>query len=359
MENKFNIQTVLISPLDWGLGHATRCIPIIKALVENGFEVLIATDGLQQLLLQEEFPDLKFLLLKGYRVTYSKNRWLFAFKLFVQIPKILLAIKNENKWLNKIVDSRHIDIVISDNRYGLHHKKIKSIFITHQLTIKAPFLLLENWLQKINYYFLNQFNSCWVPDIKGEINAAGILSHPILLPKIPVHYIGLLSRFEKMDPVQKKYDYCIVLSGPEPQRTLFENIILKDINKLEGKILLVRGKPGSDTLLKLNDNIEIANHLSGRLLQQAFLQSETIICRSGYSTIMEILSLQKKSILVPTPGQTEQEYLADILMQQQICFSVQQQVFDLLTVIKEASSFSYTSKSYPVFTKIQLEQSLL
>jgi uncharacterized protein (TIGR00661 family) len=345
--------------LDWGLGHATRCIPIIKALLEKGFEVLIATDGLQQSLLQEEFPQLKFLPLKGYRVTYSKNKWLFPFKIFVQVPKILLAIKNENQWLNRIVDSHHIDIVISDNRFGLHHKKIKSIFITHQLTIKAPFLLLEKWLQKINYYFINQFTSCCVPDIKGEINVAGILSHPVLLPKIPVHYIGLLSRFEKMDPVQKKYDYCIVLSGPEPQRTLFENIIVKDINNLEGKILLVRGKPGSDTLLKLNDNIAIANHLSGNLLQQAFLQSEMIICRSGYTTVMELLSLQKKSILVPTPGQTEQEYLAQILMQQQIGFSVQQHVFELLTVIKEARSFLYTTKTYPVFTKIQLEQALL
>lgn len=359
MPEKFNIQTVLIAPLDWGLGHATRCIPIINALLKNGYEVLVATDGLQQILLQKEFPQLQFLQLKGYNIRYSKTKWLLPLKLLLQIPKILLAIKNEHRWLDKIIAANKIDVVISDNRFGLYSSKARCIFITHQLTIKAPFILLEQWLQKINYSFINKFNFCWIPDVAGEENIAGILSHPKLLPEIPVHYIGLLSRFEKSGSIEKKYDYCIVLSGPEPQRTIMEKLILKDINKVEGKILLVRGKPGSDTVLQLQQNVEIRNHLSGNELQKALQQSETIISRSGYTTVMEIVSLQKKSILIPTPGQTEQEYLAERLMQQHVCFAVPQHSFDLLSAINNANTFSYKIVVLPVFDNKRLQQVLL
>ena len=144
----FNIEKVLVSPLDWGLGHATRCIPIINALLHNGYEVLVATNGKQLSLLQQEFPQLQFLKLKGYNISYAKKKWLLPFKIAVQVPKILSSIKNEHIWLDKIIDEHKIDLVISDNRFGLHSKKVPCVFVTHQLTIKASIGWLERIMQK-------------------------------------------------------------------------------------------------------------------------------------------------------------------------------------------------------------------
>lgn len=356
MSEKINIKTVLIAPLDWGMGHATRCIPIIHALLFNEYKVLIAATPQQKIFLEKEFSQVGFIEIAGYNVRYSRSKYFFAIKLLMQTPRVLSVIKNEHLWLEKIIDEHKIDLVISDNRYGLHSQKIPCIFITHQLNVKAPFDWIENLLRKMNYSFINKFAACWVPDTAENKNASGILSHPNKLPNIPVHYIGLLSRFEKNISVEKKYDCCIVLSGPEPQRTILENKILNDIHQLKDKILLVRGLPNTDKIISSSENVEIKNHLPGMQLQQAFQQSEYIISRSGYTTVMEILSLQKKSILIATPGQTEQEYLSKILLEQNLCYCISQNNFNLVTAIQQANKFSYSTISLPVFEKEKLQQ---
>lgn len=350
----FNIQKILIAPLDWGLGHATRCIPIIRALVANGYEVIAAAEGAQAHLLQTEFPSMQILPLAGYRVRYSRSKWGLAFTLMAQLPRLRRVIKEEHQWLDTIIDEHHIDLVISDNRYGLFSTKVPCIFITHQLTIKAPFAWIERILQRINYNYINKYNSCWVPDVAGELNAAGVLSHPAILPRIKVHYIGLLSRFQ-LQPVEKKYDYCILLSGPEPQRTLLENTLLEGLSKTEGKILFVRGKPGNKEIPNTAPHIEIKNHLPGSELAQALMQSEYIISRSGYTTVMELLSLQKKSILIPTPGQTEQEYLAKKLQSDQICMRVEQDELDCVSDLIKAKTFAYQFPSFHIFDEDQIK----
>lgn len=356
MAANFNIQKVLIAPLDWGLGHATRCIPIIEALLNNGFEVIVAAEGKQLFLLQNEFPDLMFLTLKGYGISYSKSKNLLPLKMLMQVPKILSAIKYEHDWLDKTIDEHKIDLVISDNRYGLYSNKIPCVFITHQLTIKMPSAWLESFVQRINYKHINKFTACWVPDVEGEKNVAGILAHPIFKPVIPVQYLGLLSRFLNPLLVEKKYDCCILLSGPEPQRTLLEEKLLKDFDEPNAKILLVRGMPGSIENLSSSTNVEIKNHLSGNDLLQAIMQSEYIISRSGYTTVMELLSLQKKSILIPTPGQTEQEYLGERLMEESWCCSIKQDDFDFIKAMEVAEKFAY---SFPSFESQDLQKLIL
>src|SRR5215211_2777028 len=153
---------ILVAPLDWGLGHATRCIPIIKELLSHGHEVILAAEGPVKILLKQEFPDIECLYLNGYRINYAETKKGLLLKLIVQLPKLFLSVWRERRWLQKAIEKNKIDIVISDNRFGLSNKKIYSIFITHQLLIKAPFL--ERWLQKLNYYFINQYAECWVPD---------------------------------------------------------------------------------------------------------------------------------------------------------------------------------------------------
>jgi uncharacterized protein (TIGR00661 family) len=340
LETNFIAKTILIAPLDWGLGHASRCIPIIKYLQKRNCKIVIATSGEQLSLLNNEFPGLEYVPLKGYNVNYSKHKRWFGAKILLQSPKILLRIKQENRYLQGIIDKHKIDIVISDNRYGLYTKKVPCVFITHQLSIKANYIWLENIIQKINYRFINRFMECWVPDFEGKKNIAGELSHPKKMPLIPVKYIGPLSRFQGIGSNEIAYKYLFVLSGPEPQRSILEQTVLDVATKLTARILIVRGKPAEEKQEIISETYNICNHLTTDEMQIAFLQSEYIISRTGYTTVMELLSLQKKSILIPTPGQTEQEYLAAHVMQQNWCYCCDQND-DLLYHIQQAETFNY------------------
>ena len=331
---------LLVVPLDWGLGHATRCVPIIRELIKNDCEVWLAGEGAQEKLLREEFPYLPFLPLKGYRIKYARNG--LTGKLLMQIPSILRSIKDEHKWLNEQVNKFGFDTVISDNRYGLYHKKIYSVFITHQLKIKTG---LGKWsegiLQKWNYYLINKFNECWIPDEEGENNLAGELSHPGMFPSVPLKYIGPLSRFEKKDIEHTKDHLLIILSGPEPQRSILENKIIDQIVNYSGTATIVRGLPTEKNIIPSTNSIHFYNHLSSEELNIEAMKAEFIISRSGYSTVMDIAAMQKKTILIPTPGQTEQEYLANHLMKKQFAFCLNQNDFSLLKSIGEARRFEY------------------
>ncbi len=344
MEIKFNT-TILVAPLDWGLGHSVRCIPIIRHLQLLGCKVIIAAEGAQEKLLKQEFPFLEFVHLPGYRIQYSGRKQFFALKILLQLPKIYRAIKNEKKWLNNFITQRSVDAVISDNRYGLFHAEVKCVFITHQLTVKAPFTFAEKLIQKLNYKFISKFSACWIPDEEGNLNLAGKLSHPKKLPLIPVSYLGSLSRFDKKE-VSIKYDLLIVLSGPEPQRTVLENKVLTELTDFKGKTLLVRGLPGNAEDLPSFKQLTIKNHLSATEMETAFNESEFIISRTGYTTVMDICKLQKKAILIPTPGQTEQEYLAKHLYKQGWCLTVSQQEFSLNEALSKAHAFPFAIPAF-------------
>ena len=340
---------VLVAPLEWGLGHATRSIPIINRLLQQGCEVIIAAEGTCRFLLEKEFPGLLFLDLKGYRMQYSRQKFWMPVKMFVQFPKIFLRIYTEHSRLKKMVKKYSIDAVISDNRFGMYHSSVPCIYITHQLKIKTSNRFTEWVAQKIHYRFINKYNECWIPDTAGKINLAGELSHPATLPKVPVKYLGPLSRFEKASAeIEIKYGLLIILSGPEPQRTVFEKILLKDLENYSGKVLLVRGLPANTTLLKTSSSLlEIQNHLPAAELNHAVLQSSIIISRCGYTTAMDLVKLQKKAILVPTPGQTEQEYLADYLLEQKLFFCTKQESFSLSVALKKTESFSFSKIAFP------------
>ncbi|HMJ48208.1 MAG TPA: hypothetical protein VK498_12825, partial [Ferruginibacter sp.] len=238
---------VLVAPLDWGLGHTTRCIPIIHALLNQEIEVLIGAEGPPATLLKNEFPLLPVLPLKGYKIRYGSHHFLLL-RLLLQLPGILKTIRYEKRWLKKIVASEHIDVVISDNRFGLCHPAIRCIYITHQLYIETGNKLVDFLAKKIHYWYISKFNEVWVPDAKGVDNLAGKLSHPIQFPVVPVKYLGILSRFS-FESQKKHIDLLIILSGPEPQRTNFENIIFKQLKALTISIVLVRGLPGNNKQL--------------------------------------------------------------------------------------------------------------
>ena len=329
---------ILITPLDWGLGHATRCIPIIRELQKGNAVVFIASSGNALLLLKEEFPQLTFFEIASYDVHYSRL-FPFMMSMFFQLPKFLKVIRKEHNEIRQIVAENNINIIISDNRFGCYVPGVTSIFITHQVTILMPPLLkwmapLINWF---NHLQIRKFDQCWVPDeskdrITGRLTEAS---------NLPLKFIGMLSRFEKLSSIERKYDLLVLLSGPEPERTRMEEVILKQLPELNLKVLLVRGLPGNrSSYLNLNKNIVVKNHLGSEELNVALHESEMIICRSGYSTIMDLMRLNKKAIVIPTSGQTEQEYLARRVSGKKIAYTTTLSDLDISKAIQSGHDFS-------------------
>lgn len=337
---KYSKLRIFLSPLDWGLGHATRCIPIIKRLLTLGCDVIIGADKATYILLIKEFPNLQFVRMSGYEIKYSRKIEGFYLKMLSQLPRIITVIWKENGQLQRIIRDYQIDAVISDNRFGLFTNLVPCVYITHQLQIKTGNFFANKIATYIHRYFIQKYSHCWIPDYEKE-GLAGELSHPKKLPEKAV-YLGALSRFEFLGNTGNKYDILVSLSGPEPQRSIFEEKILKQCAQIEESVLLIRGLPGNPESLDHSlTNLTAVNHLSADELNQALLQSHMVIARSGYTTIMDLVKLQKKAILVPTPGQTEQEYLAQYLMKKKYFYSVTQNNFFLKDALKSAGEFNF------------------
>jgi len=368
---------VLVAPLDWGLGHTTRCIPIISELVLQGIRVMVAANSAQKSLLKSEFPHIDFIEIPGYGIRY-KSGFFLKWALLFRIPAILKQIRKENKWLSKILKQYSLDAVISDNRYGLYHYDCPCIFVTHQLQIQSGLGnsrvalnhqypqarlnrnaasgrrwstvagFINNRILKWNYKLIEKFSACWIPDLEGESAIAGQLSHPDYLPSLPVKYIGALSRFHRSAKDFQKNTLLILLSGPEPQRTEFENILFRQLANSKIDTVVVRGLPDSNiTVPRIRDGVQIWNHLTSDTLNEVLNNAEFIIARSGYSTVMDLLAVRKNAILVPTPGQTEQEYLGSYLLEKKWMYSVAQENFNLQAALNAFRNTEWVMPDIP------------
>lgn len=332
---------ILLAPLDWGLGHATRCIPLIRLLLQKGCTLFIAGEGKVEHLLRTEFPQLHYLQLDGYRVTYAKSGPGLVAAMLQQLPRLLKSIKKEQQWLQQAVEQHKIDAVISDNRYGLYHARVPSVIITHQLQVQTPLGNAGNaLLQRFIYKYINRFSACWVPDAAAPPGLAGALSHPAKMPRTPVTYLGPLSRFTAGKEGLQHY-ILVLLSGPEPQRTLLEHKLLQQVKDYGQPVLFVRGLPGTVGVPQVPYHVNIVNHLPANAAQKALQGASFVIARTGYSTVMELMALRKKSILIPTPGQTEQQYLAKHLMQHNKALCLPQARFELDKALLLAQQFPY------------------
>jgi len=325
-------QRILVCPLNWGLGHATRCMPIIDALLNRGAEVYLASDGRALSLLKKEYPRLPVFELPAYDIHYESSS--MVWNIAKQLPKISAAVFKEKKAIRKIVEKAKIDVIISDNRYGCRSKKCKNIFITHQINIAIPNRRLSLITNKINHYFINSFDTCWIPDFQDEASLAGQLS----TSDKDYQYIGVLSRFKK-EPVKKEYDLIAVLSGPEPQRSFLEEKIIQQILALNIKALIVQGKTEELERVALSDQVVLVSYLTAKDLNKAMLASDIILTRSGYSSIMDLVNLGKRAILIPTPGQTEQEYLARRLYEKQLFLYQEQATLDIRSALIDSRTY--------------------
>jgi len=330
MPNKKNI---LVAPLHWGLGHATRCIPIIRALLEYGFNVVVASDGAALLLLQKEFPHLEAVALPSYNITYPKKGGLFKWKILLKFPQIKKTMAAEKRLVNQLVEAGKIQGIISDNRFGVRSKTIPSVYISHQLNVLTGSTSFLS--SKLHQNVIKKFDACWVPDVDDVVmNLSGKLGHLKKEP-FPIQYMGVLSRLEKKE-LPKTIDVLLLLSGPEPQRTLFEEKLKNIFKGSEKNILLVRGLVEKTQKWMNFENIQMVNFMQSAELQETINKSEIVVSRSGYTTIMDLALLEKKVFFVPTPGQYEQEYLAKRLKSLGIAPSCKQENFKLKKLNKVA-----------------------
>jgi len=296
-----------VAALNWGLGHATRCIPIINELKALDFEVIIASDGQALELLKKEFPNSTFEELPSYNIQYSKKGSNLKWKLLLESPKFIKTIKAENDVTRRLVSKYDLFGIISDNRWGVRSSLLKrNVFITHQINVlSGSTTFLSSYIQQ---RYIEKFDECWIPDVPGENNLSGILGHKDHVSD-NIKYIGVLSRFEKRE-LTNVYDYLVLLSGPEPQRSMLESILLEEFKNTDSRVLFIRGIISQENLENSNLNITIRNYSFGKALEEAINSSRYIISRSGYTTLMDLSKLEKKAFFIPTPGQEEQKYLA-------------------------------------------------
>jgi UDP-N-acetylglucosamine transferase subunit ALG13 len=324
-------------------------------LQNQGAEVVLASDGEAYQLLKCEFPNLEIHALPTYNIRYPFRSMMLS--MAIQMPKILRGAIAEHFWLKNFLKNTCVNAVISDNRFGFFSRKTHSIFMTHQVNILIPFRFMQPLVNAVNHFFIKKFDVCWIPDFEFEPNLAGKLSHGIFSKKLIIKYLGILSRFERtvkkkvgevsnrpdLNSVEKKYRAAIILSGPEPQRTILETKIRQQLLTAKGLAalcILIRGTQIKDDSNIHISNLEIHDLLTSTSLNQKINESAVVICRSGYSSVMDLVALKKPAILIPTPGQTEQEYLAKELMRQNQFFSQSQDNFDLETALKAYPQFN-------------------
>ncbi|MEN8137136.1 MAG: glycosyltransferase [Bacteroidota bacterium] len=330
-----NAKNILIAPLNWGLGHASRCIPLIRQHIEQGNRVIIASDGESLLLLQKEFPELESVELPSYGINYPRGRQLI-WHLLKMTNRILQTINAENEVLEELMEKYKLDLVISDNRLGMYHKGVLSVYLTHQTNIQAgKFSKIAN---KVHHYYMKRFNEIWIPDYESDLSLAGELSD--YSGGQIVRYIGPLSRFMCNKSIKEKDKLLILLTGPEPQRSLFQEIIYSQLSDVKKEVTIVLGIVEGNMTVDKKDNITVYNYMPAAELEKEMMESSLVISRSGYSTIMDLFALKKKAFFIPTPGQTEQEYLARFLEEKKICNYSYQESFRLIDVFAKSENYS-------------------
>ncbi len=323
---------VLVAPLDWGLGHATRSVPIIHYLREAGFEVILVADGRPYDFLSRRFPDLKIIRCSGYDISYPKSDQ-FMVHMAKSGPRIAKALREERKSAERIAEETGAEIIISDNRLNFRSDKTKNIFITHQLRVKAGLFTLA--ASALHRKFYSKFDEVWIPDNAGKENLSGDLAF-MKRPKKNYRYIGPLTRFSIIVSKPTPFDLSaredtllFLLSGPEPQRTIFEDLILRELKLYPVPALILRGQPGQPHRSEPLPGVIMINHMDDEKLAEVIRSSSVIVSRGGYSTLCDLAMSSKKLICVPTPGQTEQEYLADYHMKRGQMVSMRQEKFSL------------------------------
>ncbi|MBK6627295.1 MAG: glycosyltransferase [Flavobacteriales bacterium] len=330
---------VLVAPLDWGLGHAARCVPVVRALRARGAHPVLAADAGPLALLRAEFPELEHVRLPGITVRYAAGGSQF-WSMARQLPAMVRSVAAERAAFDRIAADLRLDAVISDQRFGVRSAQLPSVLITHQLFPFTPFA--QSALRRLNLQHVSRFDRCWVMDEPAVPGLAGELSHGTRLPP-NVRYIGPVSRMaEGAGTPRSDHRVVAVISGPEPQRTLLEAILLEQLATLPGEHLLVQGLPQRPGTRRVG-RVDVVGHLTGEALREALLGASLIVSRSGYTTLMDLAALGRSALIIPTPGQHEQEYLGRLHARTGRFLVQQQRAIDLAAALARPPSSAKAS----------------
>jgi len=315
-------------------------VPLIRHLQGLGHTVTLAGNDWQRKYISQTFPGINTIHLEGYNVHYSKSAWGFLFNLFKQLPDLLKRIKTENEWLLQEAAKHSYDGIISDNRYGMYHPRIPSVIMTHQVLAQSGMGgFIDNMLRGIHYKRLQRFGNCWVIDVPGNPNLAGKLAHPDVMPE-NAKFIGLLSQIE---PTATSEEHLLVLlSGPEPQRTMLADKLWEQVKQHTGKVVFIEGSDHVTDKGEIPPHIDYHKRITKEVLEPLIAKASLVICRSGYSTLMDLVVLGKKAVLIPTPGQTEQVFLGKHLHKEGMYYCVSQNDFKLTEVLSAVQQFPFT-----------------
>lgn len=311
-------KNILICPLEWGLGHAARMIPLARMLREMNNNVLIGSGEKHLALFRAELPGLTYINFSGFRPVYSRYFPQYLV-LLLETPLLLYHIIHEHLRLKSIIRENAIDIVISDNRFGLWNNNVTTVYVTHmpRIPLPKPLRFLERIGVRLHRAVMKRYSFCFIPDLPGELNVSGRLSHGINLPD-NARFTGILSRFTFFkepipgNPINFQHN-TVILSGPEPQREMLKQKLTSLLKEQEPPTVMLGGRPDKPNEIVKSGNIIYYNHLASQEMREMLTGSNYIISRSGYTTIMDLISINKHALLIPTPGQTEQEYLANYL----------------------------------------------
>ena len=334
---------VLVSPLNWGLGHASRDVPIIRELLGRGHQVTVASSGNALELLKGEFPECRFVTFEDYPIPYSSTRF-FLPKFTAYLPLMMKAILEERRNLSRILSKGDYDMIISDNRLGVYSRDIPSFFITHQLRFSVPLYLwpVEILTLYVNGFFHSKYDGVIVPDNEpGEATLSGKLSRSFLaVTNGRAFYSGILCSPQRMD-LHEDLDYLIIISGPEPQRTKLQEIVLPQVGDLPGRKVVLLGNPKESFTTRPEDGTVVHSYVPDREKVELMNRARFVVSRSGYTTMMEVAELEKRhGLFVPTPGQTEQEYLSRYYRNQGWFLSRSQYGLNLAEDVEEAMDYS-------------------
>jgi len=311
-----NTKNILICPLEWGLGHAARMIPLARRLMDQGCRIFIGAGEKHNALFRAELTGVEFIDFPGFSPSYSKHLPQYL-AMLLKTPVLLFHIIKEHRMLKQIIKDHDINIVISDNRFGLWNNTITTVYVTHLPRIPLPGLwkILEWAGVALHRWIIRKYDHCLIPDVPGTPNLSGKLSHDVNLPG-NVKYIGILSRFDSGSPGTGNFNFShntVILSGPEPQRSIFKKKITEALKNSEIPTVILEGRPEKKVQVEKDGNFIFYSHMPTPEMSELINTSDFIITRSGYTTIMDLVYLKRSALLIPTPGQTEQEYLAEYL----------------------------------------------
>ena len=304
----------LVAPLDWGLGHATRCAPVVREFLEKGCDVELAVTRENAAILREMFPDVRQRLAPSYNIVYPKHGYNMAFWLLKNSAHLRAVMRAEHHYAEEMVERHGYDILVSDNRFAFRSRKAKSVYMTHQCRIAFPKMLrmFEAFGAAWHASVMSRFDEVWVPDVPEFPGYAGSLSHVERCPR-PPKFVGPLSRFAMLPLTQsteKDLGIVAVVSGVEPARSRFASRLSSVLPQIPGKHVVILGKPASSLKTWTAGNVTFYNHLPTQEFADVISRAGWVISRGGYSTVMDMAVLGAKCIFVPTPGQYEQVVLA-------------------------------------------------